>query len=630
MCGIAGIMAFNEIGRLSMINLAKATATLESRGPDNQGLFNDSYVGLGHRRLSIIDTSSNANQPLSSKDQKHYIVYNGEIYNFKELKEELIADNVSFQSNSDSEVVLQLFIKHGPSCLEKLNGFFSFAIYNKEEQSIFLARDRFGIKPLYYLFDDDKFIFGSTLESVSSFYKNPTLDYASLHHYFQLNYIPAPSTVLSSVKKLEAGHYLIIQKKEIQKKPYYTPTRSKSPVNYQEATIQLKKLLEKSVCDRLVSDVPLGAFLSGGIDSSVIVSLAAKHKEALQTFSIGFKDNAFFDESTYAQSVADKNKTDHHTFMLSNTDLQEHVHDMLDSLDEPFADSSSLPVYILSKLTSKHVKVALSGDGADELFAGYNKYSAEHRVTHQGILEKGISSLSPLWKLLPKSRNGFLSNKIRQFDRFAKGTKLTTDERYWKWCSFLNEYESASLLQKEHWTDQVKQTSLSRKKELVHRLQKEKTDINDILLSDVNLVLQNDMLTKVDRMSMAHGLEVRVPFLDHKIVDFAFSLPEEYKINKQQTKQVLKDAFSNELPTDLINRPKKGFEVPLLHWLRNDLNPLIEDKLLRKEWIEEQNIFDHQTISFYKKKLHSSNPSDSHAVLWALLVFQWWYAKHIN
>ncbi|MCX8492526.1 MAG: asparagine synthase (glutamine-hydrolyzing), partial [Cyclobacteriaceae bacterium] len=379
MCGITGILAFNLVGKFNLINVTTATAALSKRGLDHQGLYTDQFVGLGHRRLSIIDTSTAAHQPMWDKEFRYSIIFNGAIFNFQELKKELESKGVTFTTQSDTEVLLKLYLSEKEKCLNKLNGFFAFCIYDKQEQTFFVARDRYGIKPLLYLFDEDKFIFASEMKSILAYGIEKTIDYSSLNTYLQLNYIPAPATIFTNVKKLIPGHYATIRKKEMTVCCYYKipyERDSLSHVSYDNAKKKLHTLLEASVQQRLIADVPLGAFLSGGIDSSVIVGLASKHKPDLHTFSIGFRDEAFFDETKYARLVANHFNTEHTVFSLTNDDLYRHVHSILDYIDEPFADSSAIAVYILSQETRKHATVALSGDGADELLAGYNKHEA--------------------------------------------------------------------------------------------------------------------------------------------------------------------------------------------------------------------------------------------------------------
>ncbi len=630
MCGITGIFAFNLVGKFNKINVTNATMALEKRGPDFQDIYIDEWVGLGHRRLSIIDTSEGGNQPMWDDSKRYCIIFNGEIFNYLELKADLEKKGVLFHSHSDTEVLLKLYIHEKENCLNKLNGFFAFCIYDRQEQSFFVARDRYGIKPLLYLFDEDKFIFASEMKSIIQYGIERNIDYTSLYTYFQLNYIPAPHTIFTSVKKLMPGHYLKIEKQKLRIEKYYSIPYSpaeKNSLPYDEAKEKLKDLLEAAVKRRLVSDVPLGSFLSGGVDSSVVTALASKHKPDLHTFSIGFRDEKFFDETEYAKLVANHLKTEHTVFSLTNDDLYKHVHSILDYIDEPFADSSAINVYILSKETRKHATVALSGDGADEMLAGYNKHTAFNRIINKGWKENLVGALHPIWNALPQSRSNPFANKARQLVRFSEGTKLSSKERYWKWAGFASENESLKLFS-EKSKEQVSQQDYQNLKSEILKSIPETESISDILLTDTQLVLPNDMLTKVDLMSMANGLEVRVPFLDVEVVNFIFSLPSDYKITPDLRKRILQDAFKDILPIQLYNRPKKGFEVPLLKWFRKEMKSLIMDDLLSQKFIQEQGIFNYAEISELKNQLFSSNPGDIHARIWALVVFQWWWRKY--
>lgn len=633
MCGITGVFAFNLVGKFNMINVTAATMALEKRGPDFQDIYTDSWVGLGHRRLSIIDTSNAGNQPMWDNSKRYCIVFNGEIFNFKLLKTELQAKGITFSSESDTEVLLNLFILEKEKCLNKLNGFFSFCIYDKEEQSLFLARDRYGIKPLLYLADEDKFLFASEMKSMLQYGIEKNIDYTSLHTYLQLNYIPAPNTILSNVKKLMPGQYMRVARGRIDIQTFYEIPYSSEAIDasltYDQAKHKFSELLESSVQRRLISDVPLGSFLSGGIDSSIVAGLASKHKPDIHTFSIGFKDEPFFDETEYARLVAKHFKTSHTVFSLTNSDLYSHLHSILNYLDEPFADSSAIAVYILSKETRKHATVALSGDGADELLGGYNKHEAHYRMLHPGAKEKLVGVLGGFWNILPQSRNNSLTNKFRQLSRFAEAMGLNAKERYWRLASFTNAADALNLFSQTA-KDQLSLENFEERKQTVLHTISEKGSINDILLTDTNLVLPNDMLTKVDLMSMANSLEVRVPFLDYELVNFIFSLPADYKINSLGRKRIAQDAFKEMLPAKLYNRPKKGFEVPLLKWFRGEMKSMITDDLLSQSLVEEQNIFDYAEITKLKKQLFSSSPGDVHARIWGLIVFQWWWKKNIR
>ncbi|MBR9999686.1 MAG: asparagine synthase (glutamine-hydrolyzing) [Cyclobacteriaceae bacterium] len=630
MCGITGLYAFNEAGRFNLINLQRTIDKLSHRGPDAQGSYFDDRVGLGHRRLSVIDPSDEANQPMFDEKKKYLIVFNGEIYNFRELK--TILENrfgVMFRTRCDTEVLLYAYIHLKEKCLDLFNGFFAFAIYDIKEKELFLARDRLGIKPLYYYQDEDKFLFASEMRSIIGFGIERSINFTSLMLFLQLNYIPAPYAMLNHVHKLQPGHFIRIKGGNVEIMKYYNQpnagiTESHSKI---DARNRIRELLEESVRYRMVSDVPLGVFLSGGIDSSIITAIASRYKEDLNTFSIGYPSETYFDETRYADMVAQHFMTNHHTFSLSRNDLLDHVQDILDHIDEPFGDSSAIPVYILSKYTRKHVTVALSGDGADEVFSGYNKHLAFMRSRERSLQNGLIRGLNPLWGMLPQSRNNPVFNAFRQMNRYARGLERPGGERYWMWASLMDAQGAEKMILAENAAS-IDQEELCRfKGEIISGIA-DKFDMNEILSADIRLVLPNDMLHKVDLMSMAFGLEVRVPFLDHRLVEAAMGLPAEYKINRKQQKIILRELLADYIPGKLAQRPKHGFEVPLLSWFRKELKNTIRQDLLSPDFVREQGIFDPGAVSRLTSKLFSSDPGDSHAHIWALIVFQSWWKKY--
>ena len=631
MCGIVGY--FSKSGRDLGTSLDKALLALNKRGPDLQvSRVLSSHVGFGHARLSIIDTSTDGSQPMSDDSGRYTIIFNGEIFNYRDLKAQFLAERSHFQSSSDTEVLLYLYIKMGKDCLQYLNGFFAFAIYDHQERSLIIARDRMGIKPLHIYIDDDMLIFASELKAILAFPIRKEIDFDSLGLYLQLNYIPGTASILSHVRRLKPAHYITVDAMGSSKETAYyqvpyddTKLLPTTPVSYAAAQERLVGLLDAAVQRRLVADVPLGAFLSGGIDSSIIVSLAAKHKPDLNTFSIGFKDEPYFDETYYANLVAKKFNTNHTVFSITTDDMYAHLFDILDYIDEPFADSSAIAVYILSMHTRKHVTVALSGDGGDELFAGYNKHKAELRAREKNLLNTVVQSGLPIWKMLPKSRQSKFTNIFRQLERYGIGLQLSPQERYWRWCAFVDEKDALKLFKKDIHLNKQK---ADQHKQAVLQYINGGDSINDVLMADTQMVLPNDMLTKVDLMSMANSLEVRVPILDYTVVDFAFTVPTSFKIGAGHTKKILKDSFRNVLPDELYTRPKRGFEVPLLKWFRTGLRSLIEDDLLSDKTIEAQGIFDVNEIRVLKQQLFSSSPGDVHARIWGLIVFQYWWKKY--
>lgn len=635
MCGITGFYSFNTATAKTVANVQQSNQKLSRRGPDSGDIFISENIALGHRRLSIIDTSNHAAQPMKDKTQRYVIVFNGEIFNFKELSAIHLKDywqkTGGAQSDSDTEVLLGLLIEYDTKCLEWLHGFFAFSFLDTETGKMIIARDPFGKKPLLYHLTTDSFAFSSEMKSLLEWNVPRKLNYSVLHQYLQLNYIPQPQSMIENVLKVKPGHFMILGKNGLENYQTFYTAKCKPEqygnLTYEEAKKELVTKMDASVQERMISDVPLGAFLSGGIDSSVIVALASKYTPKLNTFSVGYKDNKFFDETKYAELVAQKYNTNHHVFSLSNNDFLDNVFGVLDYIDEPFADSSALPVYILSKNTRKHVTVALSGDGADEVFSGYNKHAAEWKMRQTSLPKTLVKMGAPLWKILPHSRNNKITNLFRQLDRFAEGANLSAKERYWRWAIF-NTVAGASKLLHPNVLRQVDFPLMETEKQAILSAIKS-DDFNEVLLTDVNLVLLSDMLVKVDMMSMANSIEVRSPFLDKRVVDFAFGLPSEYKIDGTMKKKIVQDAFRELLPAELYNRPKHGFEIPLLDWFRKELWGLINDDLLEKNFVAQQGIFDVAAIENLKLKLKSNNPEDSHATIWALIVFQYWWKKYI-
>ncbi|MCB0819175.1 MAG: asparagine synthase (glutamine-hydrolyzing) [Bacteroidetes bacterium] len=625
MCGITGYYSFKQNAHDAEASVNEAIARMAHRGPDGNGVFSDDRAVLGHVRLSILDVSDAAAQPFYSPDGDYVLVFNGEIFNFPELRSELENQGTKFISSGDTEVLLHLIMREGESCLKKLNGFFAFAVYRKSDASLFIARDRYGEKPLLYAEDENGIGFGSEMKTLLALPGLRELDRESLYNYHHLNYIPAPETIFRQVKKLEPGHFIKASSTGISIKRWYSMPSGKPGKEistFEKASEKLVELMDSAVKRRMISDVPLGAFLSGGIDSSVVVALASRYTSRLHTFSIGYADEPLFDETRYAKLVAQKYNTDHTVFSLRNQDLFEHLHELLDKLDEPFADSSALAVYILSKETRKHVTVALSGDGADELFGGYRKHQAEWRMRKGGIAADTVKLLGPLWKAMPGSRNSKAGNLFRKLDKFSEGASMSLQERYWRWCG----YADRSYLQ-GLFAFQADEAEIKRRIEAYTDSIGSTNSMNDMLRNDMQLVLPGDMLTKVDLMSMANSLEVRPPFLDVEVVDFAMGLPADYKVNGSGRKRIVQDAFRHLLPPELYNRPKQGFEVPLLKWFREELDSWIFGELLETGFVKKQGLFRPEALQQLRNQLHSTSPGDATARVWALIVFQWWWRK---
>ena len=622
MCGITGLYLLNG-GNIQTHKeqVSKSLRELENRGPDNSSLHFFDKVGFGHSRLKIIDISDNANQPFFDVSNRYSIIFNGEIYNYKEIRKNL--SNYSFKTNSDTEVLLYALIHYGLDCLKMLNGFFSFAFYDTKYDVMYIARDRLGIKPLYYQKSDERLCFSSEFKSLIHYGINFKIDKNSLWQYLQFNYTPAPNTVIQSVNKLMPGHYIRIERGVVKFGCYFNLTEKKSKINTIDSKSvrkNVKHLVRGAVKKRLVSDVPLGTFLSGGIDSSIITSIASEYKSDLKTFSIGFRDDTYFNETKYAEMIAKKLKTDHYSIMMSKNDLINSMYSILEYIDEPFSDSSSIPLFHLCKMAGKHIKVALSGDGADELFSGYEKHRAEYLIQNLGFFKMTLLKLGYFSNFFPKSRDNELNNFFRKINKLWFGSKLSVQERYWNWASFNIQSDARSLI-------------LERFNEHDYRLRKSKllknlgNSFNSLLITDQILVLINDMLTKVDLMSMANGLEVRVPFLDHKLVNYVNSIDSDYKISSKYRKIILKEVFSNYLPNDINNRPKHGFEVPLRSLLLKEFKSEV-DYYLSKDRIKSQSIFDYERINEMLLRLKSKNSVDSAYHVWNMVVFQKWYEKY--
>jgi asparagine synthase (glutamine-hydrolysing) len=624
MCGIAAI--FGQINQEeARLQVKNALQSIERRGPDHEGLMPLEHAVLGHRRLSIIDTSELGNQPMVSQDGRYFLIFNGEIYNYNELRQQLT--EFTFKSGSDTEVLLYLLVKFGSACLEKLNGFFAFAFYDSQTGEVLVARDRYGIKPLFFSVQDKKLLVSSSLNSMFDLGVSKEIDYDALAAYLHLNYVPAPYSMLKQVKKLMPGRYLTYQVHTgaQENNSYYQvklDADSYKQDSYTGLQRELVELMHSSVKYRMIADVPLGGFLSGGVDSSVICSIAKQYDANFNTFSIGYKNNSQYDESHYADAVAEKLKTNHHAFMLEKADLLHGLDAIFEVMDEPFADSSAIPLYLLCEEAVKKVKVALSGDGADEIFSGYNKHKAEYFIRNRRVGAHLIKLVSGLTSKLPQSRESIWSNRFRQITRFGYGVGLSPSERYWNWAGYYPERDVSELLRRP----------AKAKGELIHELIHDnltKRDFNQVLLQDVHLVLTNDMLVKADTMSMANSLEVRVPFLDYRVVDFAFNLDAKYKIDSKMKKKILQDAFRSELPEMVYNRPKHGFEVPMLAWLQHECKDKIE-RYLSSSFIEEQKIFNYAEIEKEKNRLFSTSPGEAHARIWCLLLFQIWWERYLG
>lgn len=645
MCGICGKINI-EGKEIRRDLIAAMNSALSHRGPDDEGIYIENLsvgtgepsfsVGLGHKRLSIIDLSKAGKQPMSNEDKTIWIVFNGEIYNYKNLKEELKKKGHRFLSQTDCEVIIHLYEEEGIECLKKLNGMFAFALWDSRLKILFLCRDRLGIKPLFYHWDGQSLIFASEIKSILA---DPgvsrNMDWNALNFYLTFNYVPAPYSIFKEIRKLKPGFFLSVGRKALEVHQYWDIDKSVEDNRNREKGIEICKkslfdLLEDAVRIQLIADVPLGAFLSGGIDSSIIVGLMARTSNLpVKTYSIGYKDIPLFDETRYSQEAAKFNHTHHQQITLTAQDVLQTIPEILASFDEPFADSSAIPTYIISRETKKHVKVALSGDGGDELFAGYRVYSGEYWYSRYRLLPRAIrkKALEPFLHSLPDSRDKYFLEHLRRMKKFVAGAKDRFEDRFFAWNEIFSRELREGILKKKVEGEKI---NFDLAKEMVfEKLNALRMDnVNRMLYFDLKQSLPDDMLTKVDLMSMKNSLEVRVPFLDHRVVEFVSQMPADLKLKGKKAKYILLETFKDILPPLLLKRPKLGFEIPISKWLKSELRFLIDEYLSQKK-IEKQGIFDFMPVEKLINDL-LSNRSDTSWHLWNLIAFQAWYSRHIE
>lgn len=629
MCGITGFIDFKNITDQEVFS--SMIKSLSHRGPDDNGMemvaLDNVCIGLGQARLSIIDLSQNGHQPMHFKHLS--IVYNGEIYNYQEIKKELKQLNHEFITNSDTEVILHAFDEWGVNAVHKFIGMFSIFILDKLNYKVTIIRDRAGVKPFFYYFKEELFLFSSELKS---FHKHPSftkeVDENALKLFFDFGYVPAPYSIFKDCFKVEPGEYITIdlKSKQLIKNKYWAVEdfykAEKIDLSYLDAKSKLSDLL-KSACEyRMVSDVPVGVFLSGGYDSSLVAALLQKDRtEKIKTFTIGFEEGN--DESQYAKRVADYLGTEHSEYTCTTNEAQDIVPDLPYFYDEPFSDSSAIPTILVSQLAVKKVKVALSADGGDEIFGGYSRYlSLQNKInslnkvppflhTPTKYAMKTLASIMPAERIeLNHKFTGFAeslnSNKIIQYAQLFKST-TTLPKKY------------VNALFKNKTT--VYTTSFDAYYEITNSLEFP-------MLVDYKMYLQNDILAKVDRATMSVSLEGREPLVDHRLIEFAASLPLDYKIHKNNGKRILKDIVHDLIPKEIMDRPKAGFSVPIDVWLRGDLSYLI-DEYLNLEAIKKSGYFNEY---FVMDVVHKYKESKLHytTLIWKLIVFQMWYFKWIK
>lgn len=621
MCGIAGFFHPRLERNGSIDLLRKMTTALSHRGPDDDGLYVDGPIGLGHRRLSIIDLAG-GKQPIFNEDRTMAIIFNGEIYNFKGLRDILIAEGHRFGTESDTEVILHAYETYGEKCVDHLRGMFAFAIWDGKKETLFLARDRVGIKPLYYYWSGGKLLFASEIKAVL---EDPTvervLDPSALDDYLTYLYIPAPKTIFKGIRKVRPGHTLTVSQQGIVEKEYwdlsFEPREGLSESASAEA---LRERLRESVSIHQISDVPLGAFLSGGIDSSAVVGMMAAMRDLpVKTASIGFRE-AGYDELSYARMVARKFHTDAYEKIVE-ADAARILDDLIWYFDEPFADSSMVPTYYVSQVARERVTVCLSGDGGDENFAGYRRYRFD-------LLENRIRSAVPealcrplfgtLGRIYPKA--DWLPQVFRAKTLFTN-LSLSPERGYFNTMSWFNQ-----TMKKALYSDALKKDLLGYDPFSVMEQHFARTrgwdPLSRIQYVDVKTYLVDDILTKVDRASMAHSLEVRVPFLDHEVMEYAAGIPARYKLRRGEGKHLFKQALAGIVPSEILNRPKMGFSIPLARWFRKDLKGMFEERVFSKNAFLDT-LFHRAPIQQWWTQ-HQRGTRDYSYYLWALLVLECW------
>lgn len=613
MCGIVGFLCFEKTLDRSLLQIM--TAQLAHRGPDAEGFFHDKFCGLGHRRLSILDLSEQANQPFFSKDGRYVIVFNGEIYNFKEVAEKL---QIKPRTTSDTEILVEAFALKGTTCVQLFNGMFAFAIYDTHKKELYLCRDRIGKKPLYYFWNGHYFAFASELKSLMLFpFIKKDLNYTAIEDFLHLGYIPRPHSIYEDVFKMFSGYWLKVSRKGMEENMYWDiqACLKKQKINNEaEAEIQLENLLKSSIRYRLISDVPLGVFLSGGIDSSLVAALAQNVSNGkIKTFSIGF-ENEKYNEAPFSRKVAEHLQTEHYELILSAQESKKLFPEIIDVYDEPFADSSAVPTMLISAFAKKYVSVALAGDGGDELFQGYGMYQWAERLK------------KPFFKLWRFAIAQILS--LKKDISFQKGAQMFRYPKGKHLASHIFSQEQFLFSQKE--VENLLTFPITSSGPLLstqfavmkcpHREQQ--------ALFDLQYYLQDDLLVKVDRASMRYALEVRSPLLDYRIVEFAFNLDTSLKYQNKTTKYLLKKILFRYLPSELFRRPKWGFAVPLMQWLRTDLRYLI-DEFLNHKIVTHYDLVKYEKVKELKEKFLKGN-NFFYNRLWVLIVLHQFLKKNFD
>jgi asparagine synthase (glutamine-hydrolysing) len=622
MCGICG--QFNLNGHaVDRPVIERMTASIRHRGPDSDGVFVRGPAGLGHRRLSIIDLSQAGNQPMASLDGTKWIVFNGEIYNYAELKRAMEREGERFVSSSDTEVLLRLYEKFGVACLEKVNGMFAFAVWDDSAEILVLARDRIGIKPLYYYLDDRVLVFASEIKALLQCPLVPRqVSPEGFATYFTFGHSFAPETIYRGIKKLLPGHILVCNSAGGRTTKYWDlkDTPDQRPISADEAAAEVRRLLTEAVHSHMVSDVPVGAFLSGGIDSSAIVAFMSQVSQyPVKTFAVGFDVGGYYSELDDARTVAKRFGTEHHEKIVTDLDVENLIDRLVYHYDEPFADAANLPTFIVSEFAREHVKVVLTGEGGDELFGGYRRYYAHLAAPYFRLLPSFLGD-GVLKKLIPARR-------MRRVCKFIDTASVPDeDKRYGTWLSLFSGDAKAELFSgiqdlPDHFDGYESYRSY------YNRFPRWDT-VNRMLYTDLKGWLPDTYLEKTDKASMAVSLEGRVPFLDHRLVEYAFSLPGRLKVRRRTTKYILKKALNGVLPSSVLYKSKHGFAVPLDDWFRGRLRTFFGDICLGSNGAG-GHLLDKRLVErmFWQ---HINGERDFGIHLWTMLNYQLWYNRFLR
>lgn len=638
MCGICGVFRPTRNGTWDECNLDGMIDVMAHRGPDDRGLYTDERIALGHRRLSIIDLGS-GRQPMSNEDGTVWIVFNGEIYNHLELRRELKARGHRYKTNSDTESIIHSYEEHGIECLKELEGMFAFALWDTRKEQLFLARDRLGKKPLYYTQVKGHFIFGSEIKSIlQNLLCERELDEESLYHYLTFVFTPPPRTLFKGIFKLSPGHYAVLEKPvdEVKEYPFWNPLENfeetRGGVNQEEAAQTIIKYLKRAIKDRMISDVPFGVFLSGGVDSSANVALMSQlMTRPVQTFSIGYKNDEKFNELEYARKIAKIFKTEHREIIIDESDLTEEIHGIIYNQDEPIADPVCLPLYFVSKLARENgVIVVQIGEGSDEIFCGYPRYM---KLLRLALLNRNIFQQFPLQarKFLYRMISSAFRrlHRTKELEYLRRGTY--GQEIFWGGATAFGEYDKAQLLTGSYREEFGSIDSYHILEQYYNELYERIADLDEldkIIYIDLCLRLPELLLMRVDKMCMATSVEARTPFLDHRLVEYALAIPRAIKIKDGQTKYILKKALQGIIPDEIIFRKKQGFDVPISRWLKGKNKDFIRDTIIQSR-IKHRGIFDYEFVEMILSA-HDTGKRDYSFLIWNLFNLSLWYDTWID